>query len=475
MVKKIMSTYDVIIVGGGTGGAPAAYHAAELGLKTLVIDRLPMEQIAVKVCGDATSKYYWDFIKEATNTKLKPPHGDEIEMKVKGTYLYSPGRRMKFTIIDKDGEPWIIDRFKYGKRVLKEALDKGIDFIDNIRVTGPIVENDYVVGVKAKLKNGETKEFRGKVIIDASGIYAVIRTALDPNKTHMDVKLLPKDICNAYREIRDFDASQFHYDDPEYLRIFFDQKIVPGGYIWEFPRSETSVNVGLGVVTIGNYPNTRKQFEYYLNLYENMYKNSKVIHKGGWRIPLRRPMDALVWNGVALIGDAGTCVKPTDGGGIGQSHISGMLAVHYAAQAIENDDVSTKGLWPYARHYMTTSGAKNGPLAIMKDFVITLENDVLTEVMEKKILTEEDFLALNSEAEFSMSIMEKAKRVFRARKMLGFLRDLKKTVDKMEQAKQLYLNYPEQPGKSFLEWKAKIEDLYRPEHPLLLAPPKQKN
>ncbi len=455
MVKCKME-YDVIVVGIGTGGSVAAASAAQKGLKVLAIDRDPPDELAIKVCGDATSRGYFEYIQKYM--KLDPPRDEEIEQIIKGALLYSPDKEVVFKMDVEDGQSYVLDRFKFLARLVNEARDAGAELLTETRVLGPIVENDKVVGVRARpVRGGEIKEYRAKIVMDASGFKGVIRSKLDPEKTHMDKELLPKDVSNAYREIRDNLNEPF--ENPEYIRLYFDQKICPGGYLWEFPRGERSVNAGLGVMAVPGHPNTRAQFAKYLEWRKSMYEGSRIIHRGGWRVPLRRPMDALVWNGLMLIGDAGAMVKPTDGGGIGLATTAGALAGYYAAKALENGDYSTRGLWPYAVHYMREKGSITAPLAIMKDFVITLDDDVINQVMHKRILDEKDFIMTNTYAKVNMSVFEKARRIIRAGRLVGFLRRLKNVVDRMERARELYLNYPEDPA-DFLPWKKKVERLY---------------
>lgn len=448
-----MANYDVIIAGAGTGGSVAAAGLARKGLKVAVIDRLAKSDIGVKICGDATSLDHFTRIKPVVN--IEPPHGEEIYQKVEGAWLYSPDREVKFVLTEEGSTGIIIDRFKLGMRILDTAIDYGAELIDETMVKEPIVENDSVTGIKYRGKDKNLHDMTAKVIIDASGVGAVLRTKLDPAKTFMDRELAPKDVCNCWRELRDVEKE---IESPGYIRLMFDQEIAPGGYIWEFPRGSRSMNVGLGVLKT-NKLNPHKQFDLFLNKRKKLYRDSKVIHAGGWRVPLRRPQDNLVWNGFLLIGDAGTQVKPTDGGGIGISINAAAMATKTVTNALENDDVSTAGLWDYSIEFMNTIAPVTAPLAIMKDFIIPLPSSIINEVFHKRILEPDDLLYGNATGNISGGFTQTLRRVWRGKRLIRLLLQFRSILKKMNKARDLYENYPTTP-ESFPQWRTEILKLY---------------
>jgi digeranylgeranylglycerophospholipid reductase len=420
-----MSDYDVIITGAGTAGSVTAAALSNKGLKVALLDRQPKEKIGIKVCGDATST---DHFKRITPVvRIDPPNGDEVRQKIKGAWLYSPDREVKLELVEEGGTGVIIDRFKVGMRVLNTAIDFGAELFESSMVKEPIIENNQVVGIKYRNQNRNIETMTAKIIVDASGIGAVLRTKLNPLKTYMDVELAPKDVCNCYREVRDVKEE---IESPEFIRLIFDQELCPGGYLWEFPRGPYSMNAGLGVMRTYQI-NPHSQFDLYLDRKKDFYNNSKLVHGGAWRVPLRRPQDNLVWNGFMLIGDAGTQVKPTDGGGIGISIQAAAMAAKTMIKSLENDDVSMTGLWEYNREFMTTIASINAPLAIMKDFIIPMPSSIINEVFHKRVLEAEDLLFGNATGELSVGFMKTLQRVWRGKTLLGTLLKFRSILKKM--------------------------------------------
>lgn len=454
---SLLANYDVVIVGAGTAGSMAAASLANKGLKVALLDRLAKEKIGIKVCGDATSGEHFKRIQSIT--KVDPPKGEEVIQKVKGAWLYSPDHEVKLELVEDGGTGIIIDRFKLGMRILNDAIDFGAELIDEAFVKEPIITKDFVTGVKYRGKDKNTHEISGKVVIDASGIIGTLRTKLNPEKTFMDLELASKDVCNCYREIRDVETE---IESPEFIRLFFDQELCPGGYLWEFPRGPNSMNAGLGVMrnyALEHKMNPHKQFDLYLKRSKDFYKDSKLLNGGAWRVPLRRPQDNLVWNGFMLIGDSGTQVKPTDGGGIGISVTASAIAAKTIVNSLEVDNVSTAGLWDYSVEFMNSIASINAPLALMKDYMIPLPSSIINEIFHKGIMGEADLLYGNASGEIASGFKQNLIRAWRGKRILGTLVKLRSILKQMDTARDLYKNYPTHPD-DFLPWRDKILSLY---------------
>ncbi|MFH1920678.1 MAG: FAD-dependent oxidoreductase, partial [Planctomycetota bacterium] len=129
----VFGQYDVVVIGGGTGGAPAGIAAAQQGAKTLVVEYLHGLG-GVGTIG-AISKYYW-------------------------------GNRVGFTATVPGGASWVIEQKKEWWRA--QLLEAGADiwfgsigcgaFVDDGRVKGAVVVTPQGRGVVL-----------AKVVIDTTG------------------------------------------------------------------------------------------------------------------------------------------------------------------------------------------------------------------------------------------------------------------------------------------------------------------
>jgi flavin-dependent dehydrogenase len=73
-----MDKYDLVVVGGGTGGAVVGKTTAELGYNVCILDQKIKTKIGDKICGEAVGKHHFDDI------GILPPKGDELANIVNG-------------------------------------------------------------------------------------------------------------------------------------------------------------------------------------------------------------------------------------------------------------------------------------------------------------------------------------------------------------------------------------------------------
>ncbi|MGQ9624913.1 MAG: geranylgeranyl reductase family protein [Candidatus Bathycorpusculaceae bacterium] len=445
-----MEKFDVIVVGAGTAGCLVAKTTAEAGLKVCLIERKRQEEIGEKICGDALGEHH---LKELN---LERPQGGELEKRIEGIKIYSPDLETIFTVRHEDFVGYLLNRRLFGQWLLKKALDEGTTLFDSTLCLEPTVEKGFATGILTKnLQTGKNARLMGKVVVDASGFLAVVRRKL-PKNMRVENEVANEDVEACYREIRELKQQA---RDTKYCEIYLNQTVTPGGYTWIFPKGGAKVNAGLGVCMRGNFPNPKEQF-YKCILTKPLFDGSLLLNGGAWYDPTRRPLDNMVGNGVAIIGDAACLVNPIHGGGIGPSMLSGHLVGKTIVEALEKGDVSQKALWPYNLRYMKVYGTKQAGLDVFRMLLLTCKNEDLNYGMKYKLLTEEDVLKAGLGQDFRLNITETAKRVFRGLKRLRFLNRLRFTVNLMRQVKAHYEGYPEAP-EDFEAWRAKTEALFR--------------
>jgi geranylgeranyl reductase family protein len=445
-----LEKFDVIVVGAGTGGCLAAKTTAEAGLKVCLIERKKREEIGEKICGDAMGEHH------LKNLGLEKPQNGELEKRIEGIKIYSPDLETVFTIAHEDFVGYLLNRRLFGQWLLKKALDEGAILLDSTQCLEPMIEKGFVTGVSVKnLKTGKNVQLRGKVILDASGFLAVIRRKL-PKQMGIENEVANEDVEACYREIRQLRQEA---ENTKYCEIYFNQNVTPGGYAWIFPKTGAKVNAGLGICMRGKFPNPKNQFYKHV-LTKPMFEGSLLLTGGAWYDPTRKPLDNMVGNGIAIIGDAACLVNPIHGGGIGPSMLSGYLAGKTIIEALEKGDVSQKSLWPYNRKYMEMYGTKQAGLDVFRMLLLTSRDEDLSYGMKCRLLTEEDVLKAGLGEDFRLNITETAKRVFRGLGRLRFLNKLRLTANLIKQVQAHYRNYPETP-ENFEGWRIKTEALFK--------------
>ena len=441
--------FDVIVVGAGTAGCLAAKTTAEAGLKVCLVERKRREEIGEKICGDALGEHH------LKRVGLEKPQGSELEKRIEGIKIYSPDLETVFTVEYEDYVGYLLNRRLFGQWLLKKALDRGTTLLDSTQCLEPIMEKNFATGVLAKnLKTTENIRLRAEVVVDASGFLAVIRRKLS-KEMGIENEVANDDVEACYREIRQLKQEA---ENTKYCEMYLNQKVTPGGYTWIFYKGRARVNAGLGVCMRGKFPNPRNQFYKHI-LNKPLFEGSLLLNGGAWYDPTRRPLDNMVGNGVAILGDAACLVNPIHGGGIGPSMLSGYLSGKTIVEALEQGDVSQRSLWSYNREYMAMYGTKQAGLDVFRMLLLTSRDEDLSYGMKYKLLTEEDVLRAGLGEEFHLRITETAKRVFRGLKRIRFLNKLRLTVNLMRQVKAHYKSYPENP-EDFEKWSVKREALF---------------
>lgn len=423
---------DVIIVGAGSAGCVTARRCAELGLRTLLLDRKPKEEVGQKVCGDEVSKSHF----EATGIDF--PRDDEISTTIAGADVYPPSLTNELQVrgwADFDG--WTVNRLNFGQRLLDEAIRAGVVFRHSIHVGGPITIGDQVTGIQYKnLETGEEKVVKTKLVVDASGFAAIIRSKLDSPLIENNID--KGDIALCYREILKLKVP---LAEPEVARVFLGEGIAPQGYAWIFPKGLQEVNAGIGVTGGKGKGSPKAHFATFKERYPLLFESTLIEGKGG-AVPVRRPLKSLVGDGVAFVGDAALQVNPIHGGGIGAGMRAGIILGEVAREAIAKHDITAKGIWAYNTRFLSNFGRRLAALEIFRRLLQSVSDEEMNYGFEKRILEAGDLMAANKGDGFSISAVDKMKRVKRGAGKLSLLIKIQKAASLMKKMNKAYSDYP---------------------------------
>ncbi len=442
--------FDVAIVGLGPAGSSLAYQLRKSGLKIVAFDIVDENRIWGKPCGDAIGKHHFE------ETGMPEPRGEALRNLVEGIDLYSPSEQIKLRV---EGKGFMIDRNAYGRFLVEEAKSSGVDVRLKTMVIGPVFRDGKLVGVEAKPLGGEKYVVEANVVVDATGTSQIIRKKL-PEDWPANEKLNPVDANLAYRRIVDLDRE---IEDYQYIRIYVNQEIAPGGYWWYFPEGSTSVNVGLGVQHGRGYPHPKTIFEDKLLPRPELQKIVRVKSDAGAVVPTRRPANTLVWDNFVGIGDNGFTVNPIHGGGMGYAMTAAFHAARRIVQASEKGDFSRYGpLWQINLDYNKSIGAKQASLDIFRIYLQTLTNEEIEWGLKLGIVDASKAYNISSEGELDadFSAMDKLKIIARSGGRIMRLLELRNVGNYMKKIKKLYLEYPESPD-GLQEWVSRVEALYR--------------
>src|SRR6266852_9831018 len=166
---------DVVVVGAGIAGCMSAATIAMRGkgkVGVVLLDRNPPTDVGKKntlgwVCGDAVGEHHIKYVHDRVGVTYGLP---EMENHVSAVYVYSPDMKVRVPF---EGPGFVLDRPKFGKRLLDDAIKAGVEFRGGVQALDLVEESGMIVGLKGQTVGGTVNqpfEMRTKLVIDTSGM-----------------------------------------------------------------------------------------------------------------------------------------------------------------------------------------------------------------------------------------------------------------------------------------------------------------
>jgi len=336
--------FDAVVVGGGPGGATAAYHLARRGHRVAVIDKakFPRE----KVCGDGLTPRAVRCLERmgVDTTGSAWARADGLRIIGGGVTLELPWP----VVSDMPSYGLVQTRFEFDRLLLDTARKAGAEIWEETEVTDPLLDDDgVVIGVRVAA-NGDRADVRAPVVLAGDGVASRFGLSLGGRRLERH----PMGVA-----VRTYFRSPRAADDylESYLELWRGDDLLPG-YGWIFPVPDGTVNVGLGLL------NTSKHFgkvdyrtllwdwvaglppEWELTPETQVGKiRSGSLPMGFNRMPLARP-------GMMLIGDAAGAVNPFNGEGIAYAMETAEIAAEVAGEALAAGDPRALRAYPQHLH-----------------------------------------------------------------------------------------------------------------------------
>lgn len=356
--------YDILVVGGGPGGALAAWTAAEKGLSVCLVEKRPAIGAPVR-CAEGIGK-------EAL-TEFIQPDPRWISAELKGAEIVAPdGTSMKLAS-DQAGSKvgYILDRKFFDRELVWRAAEAGADVSVKTRACAPVIENGSVKG--AILDHcGERQRVAADIVIAADGVESKFSRWCGIDTT-VPVREI---MTSAQYVMTDIDI------DPYTTVFLLGNEVAPEGYLWIFPKGERTANVGIGIS--GRKSGAGHRARDYLDRFvSSRFPNGKTIEHIVGGVSVCQPLPCTVGDGLMIVGDAARVVDPLTGGGIYNAMFTGRLAAMTAEEAIARGDCSKGALMPYDAAWrsspMGKTIARNWQI---KEYLIKLPDEKLNAIIQ---------------------------------------------------------------------------------------------
>lgn len=315
--------YDLVVIGGGPGGATAAQIAAESKVNVLLLEAA--EEGRYKCCAGGIP---------VRNEEFTPiPHGVG-DREITGGVLFTPKTGpMEFEASGKNNKGFCMFRTDFDKFLLDTSQNAGAQVIYGSRVKRIEVSKDKIVTIAG------SKEYQSDCVILATGLGG----ALLQRTLGLEVPPMVNGIQAEISAPKAFIDEQFGNRVWE----FFDRKLIDHGIGWVFPKNQT-----LSVGVLGN----NVKMSHFNSFLKNTFIKEKIEGRemkvfGGrkvWAAPIPDRMIAKPYlERVMVIGDACGTADPILYEGIYQARLSGKIAAEVFCQALEKEDFSEVELAKY--------------------------------------------------------------------------------------------------------------------------------
>jgi len=306
---------DVIIIGGGPAGNLAALNIAKSGFSVEVYDW--RTKIGDKLCtGIIGQSCFNEF----------PPLQNDIYQSTSSANIVSPSGK-NYLVNHKNPQAYVINRISYVRSFAEKASNTGAIYHLNEKVVSLNI-TDKEVSVVSEI-NGRQRTNISKAVIIATGFGSpLIKMAGLGNSGSK--KFLTGCQSIVYTE---------QLSRPT---VFLGSQVGHGSFGWLVPTQNNHALVGLA---------TSHKLNGDMNNLKKILKSKGYLKKTEspeqrWGIPVS-PSTPTYSNRALSVGDAAGLTKPTTGGGIYYSLISGQLAAQTLIDALRKDDLSSKQLKQY--------------------------------------------------------------------------------------------------------------------------------
>jgi len=317
----VVTSYDVVVVGGGPIGALAARCAAEVGARVLLVEQGDGSGDPARCTG---------LVSPGTMAVLGVSM-ESVLREIRGGILHAPGGR-KIALQADTVKAVVLDRRRLNQELVELAAAVGVKIRLNTRAIAA-----GTGWVRFKSREKKVEQVNAGVVIGADGPRSNIALWFSLPA--------PKLFLAASQAV----VVQEPYS-PDRVEIFFGKDVAPGFFAWAVPAEEKHLRVGLAASPGANT-------DALLTRLLAQRFPGEIIARIGGLIPID-PCLTTAGEGVLLVGDAAGQVKPTSGGGIYTGGICARIAGEIAGYAALTGKTTKETLAEYERRWQRKIGGE---------------------------------------------------------------------------------------------------------------------
>ncbi|MCJ7780117.1 MAG: geranylgeranyl reductase family protein [Acidimicrobiia bacterium] len=328
------SSPQVLVVGGGPGGASAAFWLAKRGVDVTMVEkkRYPRE----KACGDGlTPRAVRQLVDMGFDFDRPDVH------RVVGLRSYAGDVMLEMPWPEHSVYPnWgaTLRRADLDGRVAALAEAEGATVLEGVEAVAVVGDGD-LTAVELRRKGEETEVATPDYVVVADGSLSRFGRKLGAaRRRDYPFGLAVRGYWESPNSTDGYIESQLDIRDRE-------GRAMPG-YGWVFPMGDGTINVGAGLVsTFKGWKdiNTSEILEAYLaELPDHWHIGEDSIARPiGGKLPMAFSVGPKTGRNWVLVGDAAGAVNPFNGEGIDYAYETGRLAAGFISEALATGDPTT--------------------------------------------------------------------------------------------------------------------------------------
>jgi digeranylgeranylglycerophospholipid reductase len=306
------SDYQLIVIGAGPAGSYAALTAAKAGIKVLLVER-DAEVGKPLTCAEAVSvSGLAKFVTPEREFIANDIFRLHLETANGATCSYETGEQLGY----------VLDRPRFDSHLAAQAVAAGATLLTSTYASGISIDDSGSAVIELQSAGGAQK-LKADFVVAADGVESMIG-----RMAGIDTRQYPQQ-AEATLQYR---VSGIELD-PRNLQVFVGQKYSFNGYLWVFPKSDCSANVGLGSCVPGK---TSEELHTRLDSFmAERFPKGKIDFVTCGMVPKFSGYDLLGRHNLLLAGDAARTIDSLTGAGITKALHTGQLAARAISEAIE--------------------------------------------------------------------------------------------------------------------------------------------
>lgn len=317
--EKVMTMYDIVVVGAGPAGCSAARTASQKGARVMVIEEHRVVGLPRHCSGRLQGSSFTAGIVESVDPRV-------VLAECRARRFYSPSGRLVLEEPIPPGSAYMLVRDEFDRELARLSAEAGADFVLNTRVTGLIKENGFICGVETASRT--LPRVYGKVVIGAQGSAGRYNGVPRWENMSNPDEDFSGGVLIELRRVKGLESGV--------LEIHLGN-LVETGFARIWTRDDRSCWVTCPSLEV--FEKMRRS----RCLYADRVRDAVAVQMHGWSFGSMagEQLPGLVKDGLMLVGDSAGYTS------IVHAIVSGRLAAEVAVEAINKGDVSAGRLAGY--------------------------------------------------------------------------------------------------------------------------------